>query len=95
MASNPQTSATGRKAQPATDSSISPGGGSDTKTAPEGETKVATGPVSPQQRHHMIAVAAYYLAERRGFCPGCETDDWLAAQEEIDRQLGNRDRTPN
>jgi hypothetical protein len=28
----------------------------------------------------MIAEAAYYLAERRGFEPGHELEDWLAAE---------------
>lgn len=32
---------------------------------------------------HAIAEAAYYRAERRGFAPGHELEDWLAAQEEI------------
>lgn len=27
---------------------------------------------------------AYYRAERRGFAPGYELDDWLAAEAEID-----------
>ena len=27
-----------------------------------------------------IAVAAYYRAESRGFAPGCELEDWLAAE---------------
>lgn len=35
-----------------------------------------------------IAEAAYYRAERRGFQPGYETDDWLAAEAEISAQLG-------
>lgn len=30
-----------------------------------------------------IAEAAYYRAERRGFEPGFETDDWLAAETEV------------
>ncbi|MGQ9666229.1 MAG: DUF2934 domain-containing protein [Anaerolineae bacterium] len=30
-----------------------------------------------------VAEAAYYLAERRGFCPGCELDDWLAAEAQV------------
>lgn len=30
-----------------------------------------------------IAVAAYYRAERRGFAPGHELEDWLAAEAEI------------
>lgn len=31
----------------------------------------------------MVAEAAYYLAEQRGFCPGCELDDWLAAEAQV------------
>ena len=29
-------------------------------------------------------MAAYYRAERRGFAPGHEVEDWLAAEAEID-----------
>lgn len=38
-------------------------------------------------RRQMIAVVAYYRAERRGFCEGGELDDWLAAEAEVGRQL--------
>jgi hypothetical protein len=38
----------------------------------------------------MIAAAAYYRAQRRGFAPGAEVDDWLAAEREIDEQLAGR-----
>lgn len=31
----------------------------------------------------MVAVAAYYRAEKRGFRQGAELDDWLAAEKEI------------
>ena len=31
----------------------------------------------------MVAVNAYYRAEKRGFEPGHEMDDWLAAEREI------------
>jgi hypothetical protein len=31
----------------------------------------------------MISEAAYYRAQRRGFAPGRELDDWLAAEAEI------------
>lgn len=34
-------------------------------------------------QHEMIAQAAYYRAERRGFATGHELDDWLAAEMEI------------
>lgn len=39
-------------------------------------------------RHRMIAEAAYSLAEQRGFQPGQEIPDWLAAEKEIDALLG-------
>jgi len=37
-------------------------------------------------QHHRIQVAAYHLAERRGFAPGHELDDWLAAEDAIDAE---------
>jgi hypothetical protein len=43
--------------------------------------------VTDEQRRQMIAVVAYYRAERRGFCEGGELDDWLAAEAEVGRQL--------
>lgn len=30
-----------------------------------------------------VATAAYYRAERRGFSPGGELEDWLEAEREI------------
>ena len=36
-----------------------------------------------QDYHEMIAEAAYYKAEQRGFKPGFEEDDWLEAENEI------------
>jgi len=38
----------------------------------------------PEEREYMIAEAAYYRAERRGFAPGSEMEDWLQAETEID-----------
>lgn len=43
--------------------------------------------MTPDQRQHHIQVAAYYLAERRGFAPGDPLADWLAAESEVDRLL--------
>ena len=43
--------------------------------------------VSPEHRYHMIATAAYFLAERRGFAGGYQMQDWIAAEAEIDAQL--------
>nr|VFK27602.1 MAG: Protein of unknown function (DUF2934) [Candidatus Kentron sp. MB]VFK33004.1 MAG: Protein of unknown function (DUF2934) [Candidatus Kentron sp. MB]VFK75691.1 MAG: Protein of unknown function (DUF2934) [Candidatus Kentron sp. MB] len=45
------------------------------------------GPVTPEERWNMIAVAAYYRAEQRGFMGGNPAEDWIAAEEEIDRLL--------
>jgi len=40
-------------------------------------------PPSEQDMQRWVAEAAYYRAERRGFEPGMEADDWLAAEAEI------------
>jgi len=46
---------------------------------------VAQGNVGlPEEREYMISAAAYYRAERRGFTPGNEMEDWLQAETEID-----------
>ena len=38
----------------------------------------------PELRRAMIAEAAYYRAEQRGFEPGRELEDWFAAESDID-----------
>lgn len=43
--------------------------------------------VEPRERRAMIAEAAYFRAERRGFEPGHELEDWLAAEGDIERLL--------
>jgi hypothetical protein len=43
--------------------------------------------VSADTRRGMIAKAAYLRAERRGFAPGFEEDDWLTAEKEVDALL--------
>jgi hypothetical protein len=40
--------------------------------------------VDPEVRRLMIAEAAYYCAEQRGFEPGHELEDWLEAEARID-----------
>jgi hypothetical protein len=37
----------------------------------------------------MIAEAAYFRAERRGFAPGNEMTDWLEAEVDVERILRN------
>jgi hypothetical protein len=43
--------------------------------------------IDQELRRGMIALAAYYRAERRGFAPGHEAQDWLAAESEVDAAL--------
>lgn len=40
----------------------------------------------------MVAVAAYFLAERRDFSPGHEVEDWWEAAAVIDQMLQNMGR---
>lgn len=48
--------------------------------------------VDSEQRRGMIAEAAYYRAEQRGFAPGHELDDWCAAEIEVDAVLTQASR---
>ena len=43
--------------------------------------------ISADERRLMICEAAYYRAEHRGFEPGHELEDWIAAEAEIERLL--------
>ncbi|WP_136419586.1 MULTISPECIES: DUF2934 domain-containing protein [Oxalobacteraceae] len=41
------------------------------------------GDITPAQREQMIREAAYFQSARRGFAPGHDLDDWLAAETEL------------
>jgi hypothetical protein len=43
-------------------------------------------------RRRRIAEAAYYRAERRGFAPGADVDDWLEAEREVEDVKKDSDR---
>lgn len=43
-------------------------------------------------RQQLIEEAAYHRAEARGFAPGHEIDDWLAAETEVDARMGGEGR---
>jgi hypothetical protein len=45
--------------------------------------------VSGFERYKMIEVAAYYMAEKKGF-KGSSTDYWVAAEKEIDKKLAKK-----
>jgi DUF2934 family protein len=54
---------------------------------PEVRAAVAPAFIEPGLRLAMIAEAAYYRAERRGFAAGCELEDWCLAEGDIDGML--------
>jgi hypothetical protein len=45
-----------------------------------------------EDRRVSIAKAAYFHAERRGFAPGHELEDWLAAENEVEQRLAGEGR---
>jgi hypothetical protein len=50
--------------------------------------------VGLEQRGALIAEAAYFRAEKRGFAPGHELEDWLQAEAEVDARLLQSAATP-
>jgi hypothetical protein len=46
--------------------------------------------VSAPEVRRRIEIEAYYRAEARGFAPGRELDDWVAAEAEVRRSLEQR-----
>ena len=62
---------------------------------PDAPIEVPRGESGEAERQSMIAEAAYYHSASRGFAPGHELEDWLAAEAEIEALLqtpgGERD----
>lgn len=52
--------------------------------------KPAAAKPSPAERTKMIAEAAYYLAQKRGFSGGNELADWTAAEKQVDALIAKR-----
>jgi len=52
-----------------------------TMESPESEPQAQE--VTPEERQDMIAEAAYYIAEQRGFQGDLALNDWLQAEAEI------------
>ena len=52
-------------------------------------SKASQGGIDEETRHRMISEAAYRLYAQRGYVEGFELEDWLQAEAEVDRQLGN------
>jgi hypothetical protein len=86
------------KVAPAPARAKSPTGAAAAVTSPAGTPRVrktaAKAParvtISEDVRRGMIAEGAYLRAERRGFAPGHEEEDWIAAEAEVDALLKAR-----
>lgn len=60
------------------------------KSRPATPGKASSAPSAkqePELRRALIAEAAYYRAERRGFAAGHELEDWCVAEAEIDARF--------
>lgn len=58
--------------------------------AAQGEALSPMTDISPEQWRVMVAEAAYYRAQQRGFRGGSPEQDWFEAEEEIRRSLEER-----
>jgi hypothetical protein len=53
------------------------------------EARPIAGPsINAQERERFVAQAAYFRAEKRGFAPGYELQDWVEAEAEVLRLIG-------
>jgi len=55
----------------------------DAPNPPAGDA--GTAKTDAEERHRRISEAAYYRAQQRGFTADQEYDDWLSAEQELDR----------
>jgi len=53
------------------------------KSAKSVKTDTSMMDITPKERWKMVAVAAYHKAEKRGFAPGHDLQDWIDAEKEI------------
>jgi hypothetical protein len=56
-------------------------------TNSKAKTRLAAGTLMPDERRQMIAEAAYFRAEKRGFNPEQQEQDWLEAESMVDAEL--------
>lgn len=75
-------------AKPAESTSVAPSAAP--AKAAAAKPALAKPTLSPAERMKMIAEAAYYLAQKRGFSGGNELSDWVAAEKQVDSLLSKR-----
>jgi hypothetical protein len=87
---SPSKSKTGRTTKPGAAKLVSPRIVPVTgaiEVHPVGNSAPHAVPCYHEDRHASIAEAAYFKSQHRGFMPGHELEDWLAAEEEVDQRL--------
>ncbi|HTV98111.1 MAG TPA: DUF2934 domain-containing protein [Steroidobacteraceae bacterium] len=57
------------------------------KSPPSSSPSAVAASLQHEDRHASIARAAYFRSQLRGFAPGYELEDWLAAEAEVDQRL--------
>ena len=62
---------------------------SNSAQASGGDTSSSEAPAQAQSREEQVRLAAYLAAERRGFAPGYEVEDWITAEQQIDAATGS------
>ena len=79
MTTSPSRTRSTRKPVPTTPAAI--------VTSDSANTSDSAGAGAPcPKRQAMIAEAAFFIAESRGFTPGLEIDDWLEAERLVGQQ---------
>jgi hypothetical protein len=58
------------------------------KAAPKTSAEKPSPPMSHDELQRLVAEAAYFRAQRRGFEPGYELQDWVEAEAEVRRLIG-------
>jgi hypothetical protein len=87
----PKSDSSMTKKRPAPPAGTSPGGDLEAgATIKDSSLQRREIPSYSDSREARIAERAYWRAERRGFAPGGEMEDWLEAEKEIDEDKPNR-----
>ena len=75
------------------DSTIVRRRGTDEGGQPATGNSEAVTPRPPVDRRAWIAITAYAIAERRGFAPGHELEEWLEAEKQVHVAILGEGRT--
>lgn len=87
MANQVAKAASSKPARPRTRAGSSTATDNPAQSKPNSHVGSSVAPITADTRRAMIAEAAYYIAEQRGFGDGRDVEDWLIAEKQIDAKL--------